>query len=287
MTGSIFWLASYPKSGNTWLRVVLTNYLRDPDRPVDINDLEGGPIASARTLFDEAVGVKASDLTAEEIDRYRPDVYRYLAAQSEETRFMKIHDAWTRNTAGLPLFPADITKGAIYVLRNPLDVAVSLAHQNHMTLDTTIARMADACYAFDAQPNQLSVLLRQGLLTWSGHVMSWVRDADFPVHVMRYEDMLCQPQATFAAAMRFAGLPNDTARLHKALTFSHFALLQAQEYAHGFKEKPATAAVFFRQGTMGAWRDVLTNRQMARLIRDHGEVMRRFGYLNEAGEVVC
>jgi aryl sulfotransferase len=154
-------------------------------------------------------------------------------------------------------------------------------------LRATFEALFNVFKSFDGQPNQLSVLLRQGLLTWSGHVMSWVDDADFPVHVMRYEDMLCQPQATFAAAMRFAGLPNDAARLHKALTFSHFALLQAQEYAHGFKEKPATAALFFRQGTMGAWRDVLTNRQMARLIRDHGEVMRRFGYLNDAGEVVC
>ena len=36
----IYWLASYPKSGNTWLRALLTNYRRDSDTPVDINELE-------------------------------------------------------------------------------------------------------------------------------------------------------------------------------------------------------------------------------------------------------
>lgn len=47
--GKIFWLASYPKSGNTWIRILLTNYLRDGQGPADISErLEGGPIAGAR-----------------------------------------------------------------------------------------------------------------------------------------------------------------------------------------------------------------------------------------------
>ena len=67
----IIWLASYPKSGNTWMRTFLTNYWRDAAEPVDINSLEGGPIASARRVFDDAVGVEASDLTPAEIERLR------------------------------------------------------------------------------------------------------------------------------------------------------------------------------------------------------------------------
>ena len=43
----IVWLASYPKSGNTWLRVLLTNYLRDTGEPADINHLLGGPGAGS------------------------------------------------------------------------------------------------------------------------------------------------------------------------------------------------------------------------------------------------
>jgi len=54
MKSGIIWLASYPKSGNTWLRIFLTNLRCDGEEPVNINELDGGPIASARALFDEA-----------------------------------------------------------------------------------------------------------------------------------------------------------------------------------------------------------------------------------------
>lgn len=69
---SIVWLASYPKSGNTWMRVFLTNYLRNADTPADINDLEFMGIATARELFDMYAGFESSDLTHEEIDAARP-----------------------------------------------------------------------------------------------------------------------------------------------------------------------------------------------------------------------
>ena len=68
--GKIIWLASYPRSGNTWLRVFVGNYLSDRDRPININKIE---IRAAyyRAIFDEIVGVEASDLTFDEIERYR------------------------------------------------------------------------------------------------------------------------------------------------------------------------------------------------------------------------
>ena len=103
---------------------------------------------------------------------------------------------------------------------------------------------------------------------------------------MRYEDMVLQPQETFTAAMQFVGPPDDPGRIHKAIAFASFDRLQAQECEHGFKEKPRSAVPFFRQGTIGAWRDVLTDDQVNRIIHDHGDVMRRFGYLTEAGEIV-
>src|SRR5690606_3634079 len=62
----ILWLASYPKSGNTWFRAFLTNLLREDDEPADINDLVGGPIAGSREPFDEAVGYDSGDLTEDE-----------------------------------------------------------------------------------------------------------------------------------------------------------------------------------------------------------------------------
>lgn len=59
----IYWLASYPKSGNTWFRVFLANLRREKSEPVDINQLDTNGIASARELFDKMIGLEGADLT--------------------------------------------------------------------------------------------------------------------------------------------------------------------------------------------------------------------------------
>jgi hypothetical protein len=117
----IFWLASYPKSGNTWFRVFLTNLLRNSDTPANINELDKSPIASGRAIFDEAMGFEASDLTADEIDQLRPELYIHLAETAEEPLFMKVHDAYTDMAEHTPIIPREATAGAFYFLRNPVE----------------------------------------------------------------------------------------------------------------------------------------------------------------------
>jgi hypothetical protein len=66
--GKIVWLASYPKSGNTWFRVFLANIMTNGEIPADINELFDSTIASNRQVFDEITGFSASDLTLKEIE---------------------------------------------------------------------------------------------------------------------------------------------------------------------------------------------------------------------------
>lgn len=282
----IVWLASYPKSGNTWFRIFLTNLLRDGDTPASINELEKTPIASARCIFDQHIGFESSDLTADEIDRLRPELYCYLAADQEEPLFMKIHDAYTHGTENLPLIPASATGGALYFIRNPLDVAVSFAHHNGSDYDTAIANMADDTFTFCGKPKRLHRQLRQKLLTWSGHVMSWIDKAPFPVCLLRYEDMKARPLETFSRAVRFAGLAHSEEQIMKALAFSRFEVVRQQEESEGFQEKCAASKRFFRKGEIGSWREELSEAQVKQIVNDHREVMQRFGYLNEQGELV-
>ena len=282
----IIWLASYPKSGNTWFRVFLTNFQRDSDTPADINALERTPISSARPLFDDAAGVEASDLTQDEIDRLRPLVYEQLAKNSEETLFMKVHDAYTFNPDGSPMFAREATQGAIYFIRNPLDVAVSYAHHSAAPIDKMIKSMGRADHALVSKPDRLHNQLRQRLLTWSGHVLSWVDEPGLPVHVMRFEDMKRNTFEVFRRAIQFAGLPDDQARIEKALAFSEFSVLQAQEQEHGFREKMPRSKSFFRKGESGSWREALTESQVQQIVADHGPVMRRFGYLGPDGTII-
>lgn len=278
----IIWLASYPKSGNTWLRVFLANLRRDGQEPVNINELDDDTIASDRARFDRLTGLEASDLSPEEIDRLRPEVYERLAAEARETLFVKVHDAYTYGADGRPLLSATSSR-AIYLIRNPLDVAVSFAHHLTRDLDSIIEGMADAESALAPYTDRLPWQLRQRLLSWSRHVLSWVA-APLPLLVLRYEDIIQQPLKTFSQAARFAGLPDEPARVRKAVAFSDFKEMQRQEQERGFKERMQKAKKFFREGGWGVWRRELTPAQAARLIRAHREVMQRFGYLTAEGK---
>jgi Sulfotransferase domain len=281
----IYWLASYPKSGNTWLRALLTNYRRDSDEPATLDELEGSG-AFLRETFDDCAGIESANLTQQQIEHYRPGVYERLAAESTEPLFLKIHDAYTYNADSRPIISKRATAGVIYLIRNPLDVAVSYAYHRNEAIDKTIRVMSrpDAMLAGSDRPNDH---LPQRVLSWSGHICSWVDEADLNVHIVRYEDMVRQSVAVFTAIVRFAGLDVDADRVRKAVAFSCFEQLQAQEAAHGFAEKQPTAASFFRQGRAGSWRDELTDGQVGQLVTDHRSVMRRFGYLSASDQILC
>ena len=275
---SIVWLASYPKSGNTWLRAVLTNYQQEAGQPASINALVGGFLTS-RDVFDDYVGLPSADLTDGEILRLRPLLHELLAAELPTPTFVKVHDACVRTPAG-PLFPRAATAGAIYLVRNPLDVAPSYAHHAHWSIERTVAELNRPA-AVSGAKRGLRPCLPEVRGTWSAHVSSWL-EAELPVHVVRYEDMLADPAAAFGAIVRHAGLAWDQSRLERAIDHARFDRLRAQEQEEGFRERQPTAPSFFRSGTAGGWRTALTPAQVRSLVDAHAPVMERFGYLREA-----
>ena len=282
----IVWLASYPKSGNTWLRIFMANLLSDGTEPVDINQLGGGCAASSREAFDMVAGIEAGELTHGEIDRIRPDAYRTMSERASGTILVKTHDAYQRLDDGGALFPADVTLGAVYLVRNPLDVCVSFAHHGGGLEFARVARtMADPDYAMSASTGRQHHQLRQWLSSWSGHVESWTR-AEIPVHVVRYEDLQSRPVETFTGAAAFIGVPHDRMTVEQAVARSSFDEVQSQERQRGFRERPSVAASFFRKGGVGGWREVLSREVAEQIVGAHGDVMRRLGYLSPEGEIV-
>ncbi len=286
------WLASYPKSGNTWLRMLIAN-LSATDGPVDINDLpERGGIASARGPFDFMTLIDSGLLTHDECDRLRPCVYEELARGADDdeydaqdapppVRFVKVHDAYTLNADGAPLLAgARGADGAVVIVRDPRDVAPSLANHSGTDVDQAIARMGDAKSAFcekhDRQHNQL----RQQLLDWSRHVASWLEQRDIPVLPVHYEDMQADAAGQLRRVLDFAGRPAGADEIARAVGFADFAQLRGQELAKGFREapRPCKSGRFFRRGEAGAWRDELTPEQVARIEEAHAPMMRRLGY---------
>lgn len=284
----IYWLASFPKSGNTWFRMFLANLLYPAQAPCDINQL---PLHSAnssdRVLIDELLGIFSGRLSHAEVDLLRPACYDWLVAEhGDETLFLKAHDAWTLNANGQPVLSASASLGALYFVRNPLDVAVSYAHHMGVELDVTIQRMGDAANSTGRRASVLAPNLRQLRLSWSGNAASWLSQHDIPVHLMRYEDMRDHTLVTFRRAVAFLGITCTDGEIETALAHASFDRLQRQESQGGFRERPPKAPVFFRSGRVGGWREVLSERQRDQLIADHREMMCRLGYLDEADNLL-
>ncbi|MDR3598923.1 MAG: sulfotransferase domain-containing protein [Desulfosporosinus sp.] len=283
--GEIVWLASYPKSGNTWLRAFLSNLLSETGETVDINHLKTDGIASNRILFDELTGIDSEDMTMDEIDALRPELYEYIAEASTKTSFVKIHDAYTYLKDGRPLIPSYKAK-AIYIVRNPLDVAVSFSYHSNSSLDKTIDSMAKDDFCFCSRPIKFHNQLRQKLLSWSDHVQSWINNEMIPVHIIRYEDMKNKPLETFKKAVEFSGLLCDDEEIKKALELSGFERLKAQEEKAGFREKPTNMNSFFREGKTGGWRDHLSEEQVSRVLEKHIMAMKDLEYIDKNSNII-
>lgn len=283
----LIWLASYPKSGNTWLRIFLAN-LRFPEQaPVDINDLpEMTPPSSTRRLFDRVTGLAAAELDQAEIDLLRPGVFEYFAAQPDAPRMLKVHEIWRLNAQGEAIFSGASGYRVVYVVRNPLDVAVSWSHHFDESLDRAIERMADPNNALSDAKHKITRHLYQPLSTWSAHAKAWLDQTEIPVLLLRYEDMLSTPLSTFTSLARFLDLPSGREEVEQALRHSQFDRLKSFETVHGFAERPARAEAFFRRGEAGVWHEELTSDQVRCVLNSHGEMMQRLGYLDVSGALV-
>jgi aryl sulfotransferase len=274
----IIWIASYPKSGNTWLRVFLDNLSKFGDERADINRL-GIDNFDARCLFDSLTGWECTELSQDESNRLRICAQDSLDPNS--IFLYKIHEAFAHPLSGMPLISAKASFGAIYIVRNPLDVAVSFANHLGRGIDRVIRLMS-----LNGSHLGMVAQLSQPMGTWSWHVNSWVNAPGVKVHVIRYEDMLADPVPTFTSVCRFTGLSEDDEAIARAIENSRFEALQEQEQKNGFRETFAQGRSFFRQGKAGTWREVLTPAQVDRVIHSHYDTMKRFGYIKADGTPV-
>ncbi len=175
-------------------------------------------------------------------------------------RFVKVHDAYTLTQKGEPLLAGRRgANGAIVIVRDPRDVAPSIANHNRTSIDDAITLMNDPQGAYCAKPRRLDQQLRQKVPGWSGHLASWLDQTDIPVHLIRYEDMKADTVGTFRRALDFAGRPASDEDIRRAVGYADFTELRRQEQGKGFSETPrGRAELFFRRGEVGAWRDELT-----------------------------
>jgi hypothetical protein len=274
----IVWLASYPKSGNTWTRTFLHNlvHVTSGEAQVQqINQLNQFSMGSAaKNLFKQVLGFAPTEEHLDQIAAARARVQQHVADLVEGLIFVKTHQALAVDR-GHPTINFSVTAGAIYIIRNPLDVAISYAHHIAGSIDEAIDLMNTKNAETAVSDKQVYELYG----SWSQHVLSWTRKPHPAIYVMRYEDMLGEPQKTFGAlAGHLLFKPGDS-ELADAIKRSSFEQLREQEEKDGFHERPKKAERFFREGRSGQWKDVLTPAQIQRIVDAHGEQMARFGYL--------
>jgi hypothetical protein len=274
----IVWLASYPKSGNTWTRAFLHNLVRvtsGEKRAQKINELDQFSVGSAgKALFEEVVGFDLTDEHRAEVAAARAKVQQNMADVAEGLVFVKTHQALVVDRGHLTINFA-VTAGAIYIVRNPLDVAISYAHHLGKPIDFAI----DFLNLKNAETSATEKQVYEVYGSWSQHVLSWTRKPHPAIYVMRYEDMLAEPKKTFGALARHLLFKPSDEQLADAIDRSSFERLREQEEKAGFKERPDEAERFFRDGRAGQWKEVLTPAQIARIVEAHKEQMERFGYL--------
>jgi hypothetical protein len=275
----IVWLASYPKSGNTWFRAFLTALLNDGD--LDINQMKVDSIFSSRAIFDNSTDLDSTYLYDEEVKNMLPEVFCDLAScYPKKHLFIKIHDAYALNTQNSPIVPTQPTRCAVYFIRNPLDVVASFANHNDITFDEAIHEMSSPNAALSNQIGNLNVNhhFRQLMFSWSGHVESWTNNLPFPVLVLRYEDMLADGLATFTKAVEFMGIDVQPGQVENAIIASNFERLKEKEKEKGFFEKNRKMESCFRKGKSGGWKEELKAEQVQSIIIHHKAVMEKHGY---------
>jgi len=280
MTG-ILWLASYPKSGNTWTRNFLHNLLNilegKDEEEQDINAMNEFTFWEiAAKPFEKLLEKPVMEATRAEIAAVRPKVQEMIAESTDGLAMIKTHHCLVMDR-GVPAINLAVTAGAVYIVRNPLDVAISLAHHISGSIDDAIRMMETR--GLETTIGEHNVHEIYG--SWSQHVESWTRSPHRGICVLKYEEMLADPTGIFGGLARHLLLKPKPEQLQLAIERSSFDKLKEQEAKEGFREKPDKAERFFREGKSEQWREKLSRRQVRQIVSVHHKQMQRFGYMTD------
>lgn len=292
--GRVVWLASFPKSGNTWMRAIITA-LRTHPHLFGVDQLSSGSQPNHVGMSLNAFGLDARWLTPTEIDTLRHALITRTGVIPELTgddesddlsevmermsapMFRKTHEVFRPGEPPIEPFPVEATRAAILIVRDPRDVTCSFAPFFGQSLEQAVESLAREGSETHANPALTQTAQPWG--TWSTHTQSWLAsDVPFPVHLVRYEDLKTDPISTLLPVFNSVGLMCTEDELEAAIARTRFEKLQQAETERGFRETSPKTTQFFRSGKHGGWRDELDERLVQRIEADHGEVMIQLGY---------
>ena len=243
------------------MRTLLAHYLFPEGKAPDINNLRQFTTGDTRQdVFNEAVGHHYVSKNFEDWVRTREKALRVIAGLRPNTHFVKTHCPPIK-LFDIELIPAKHTVAAIYIMRNPFDLAPSFARHQSCDLDLAIKTMLDPEGRTSTETGIFDFLGR-----WDTHVDTWTTAPGLPKHIMRYEDMLEDtPKAMRSLLGDFLKVPILEPKLAKSIEATSFKALKKQETESGFNERPEGMESFFAKGQAGVWREDLTPAQIEKL----------------------
>ena len=285
----ILWLASYPKSGNTWLRFYILSLLMGKRTDLNLNHLKAIMAYPHSTQYEGLV----SDLF--DLDEIAKN---WIASQNKvnsnkHLRFFKTHNM-LGNYKGHPFTNTDNTLGAIYIVRDPRNVITSL--KNHYSLSNYIEAkefLFDENKILAMSERQKKIFmkskifpLKQFVGSWKTNYLSW-KHMSYNYLLVKYEDLTENPKNEFTKIADFVGnllkLKFTEDQIDSAINLSSFEKLEKMEKENGFTEstvnKEGTKNKFFFLGPKNDWKKILDTKISDDIEKKFEAEMKELNYL--------
>ena len=266
----ITWIASFPRSGNTWIRALITAYNNGGE--VDINSIMQTGDKDPQ-YYEDIVKRSVSEWSMMDQALIKPAAMMRMLEEAEGNLMLKTHDC-NVDLSGVSQIPHHITRAAIYIVRDPRDIALSF--KNHYATGNNkkaVKRLLDNQF-MTRYPNK-GLFVPQ--LSWNIHVASWMRELPFPVYALRYEDLLAKPFEILTDIVKFLSLEYDADLVRKSIEACAFDRMQKQEVKMGFRE--GVGQEFFHKGQAQRWKSELEPQLQKQIVALCKNEMQSVGYL--------
>ena len=285
----IIWLASYPKSGNTWIRFFILSLLMGKKTDLNLNHLRAIANYPDKSHFK---GLISDYLNLDEVAK------NWINSQSKinvdkNLRFFKTHNMLGK-FKNYPFTDKDNTIATIHIVRDPRNVITSL--KNHYNLSNyndarkflffknQILSLSDQ--EKEKYLNKEKYPLPQFIGSWQTHYLSW-KNMKINYLLVKYEDLLNKPIEEFTKISNFIGeifqnkFTNEN--INDAIKLSSFDNLRKMEDEHGFTESPVNKDGeknrFFFLGPKNDWKNILDQRTITEINVEFNTEMKELGYL--------
>ena len=251
----IIWIASYPKSGNTWVRSFLSSYIYTKGKKFNFSDLDeirAFPSDPEINFLKKKYGNYKFTHMSENWDNFQKDIIK-----KKEFTFLKTHNALV-DVKKFSFTSLENTIGLIYIIRDPRDVVISYSSHLNVNLEKTINYMINKNLV-EKTPDNFD---RSLITSWSNHYNSW-KQLPLEKLIIRYEDLLDEPEQTFTKIIKYlskiVNLKIDKQLLKTSIENVNFKNLKNLEVKNGFGENKSMLKnhKFFNEGKKEQWKKKL------------------------------